>query len=292
MEKVDLDFIVTPKLISPFRYVGGKRNMVKQILPLIPEHLQYIEPYCGSGAIFFSKTRSKIEVLNDINSDIVNFFRVLQNEELAEKLVEKLVFTPYSYEEFKLAGSIVYGEEEDLVLRAWGWFVLYNQGFGGTGDRNSWGKTKTLVSRNISDNVNSWRGRLKLLEFWMDRLQSVQIEHRDALECIQYWDTPTSFFYLDPPYVRSTRKKTLYTHETNDAHHQRLVDILLSLKGRFVLSGYWNDLYSPLLEICERINIDRAISVTGRTKDYPASGTSSITSNPEKMRVETLLVKR
>lgn len=291
MEKVDLDFIVTPKLISPFRYVGGKRNMVKQILPLIPEHLQYIEPYCGSGAIFFSKTRSKIEVLNDINSDIVNFFRVLQNEELAEKLVEKLVFTPYSYEEFKLAGSIVYGEEEDLVLRAWGWFVLYNQGFGGTGSQ-SWGRSKTFIRRDMSHNVNSWRGRLKLLEVWIDRLQSVQIEHRNALECIQYWDTPTSFFYLDPPYIQSTRRRKFYVHETDDEHHQKLVDILLSLEGKFILSGYWSDLYSPLMEICERIDTERAISITGRTRDYPTSGDGSITNNPNMMRVETLLVKR
>jgi len=126
----------------------------------------------------------------------------------------------------------------------------------------------TATDRGMSGTSNRWRGRLHLLETWHDRLSRVQLDNRDALDVIKYWDTDNTVFYLDPPYVVSTRKrKKVYDYETDDNHHEKLIDILLKIKGQAVLSGYDTPLYQRLLESgWKKIEFETACHAAGRIR--------------------------
>jgi len=99
----------------------------------------------------------------------------------------------------------------------------------------------------MAECTNKWRGRFRLLTIWHDRLTRVQLDNRDALEVGRYWDSPETFFYIDPPYVSETRKsKKVYANEPPDEHHRKLVSLLLTIQGGAAVSGYDHDIYRPL----------------------------------------------
>ena len=262
---------------------------MNHILPYIPKHTTYVEAYCGAASLLFAKPPSSVEVLNDLNQEIINFFRVLQNSETAEKFAERVVWTPYSSDEFIKA---IENTSEDPVDRAWAWFVRQNQVFAGGSKppaRGSWGKVITSTARGMAESTASWRGRLKLLGWWHDRLTQVQLDSRDALEVIRYWDKPGTFFYLDPPYVPTTRKYGRYQKEMTNADHARLVQILLGIKGTAILSGYMGQVYQPLID-AGWYRVD--IPTVAHSISHARTSESYFTEEPEgKNRVETLLIK-
>ncbi len=100
----------------------------------------------------------------------------------------------------------------------------------------------------MAETTSKWRSHLKLLEWWHDRLTRVQIDHTDGIKAIEYWDTPETLFYVDPPYVLSTRRGKTYEHEMTDEDHARLIQTLLRISGGAVVSGYENPIYRPLEE--------------------------------------------
>ena len=121
-----------PRIIlkTPISYYGGKQNMLKHILPLVPEHKIYIEPYFGGGSLFWAKEPSKSEVINDVNMNLVNFYQVLKNNGAA--LETKIKETLHSRETYKKA-MLIYDcpwlFADDPVIRAWAMYVVTNQGF-------------------------------------------------------------------------------------------------------------------------------------------------------------------
>lgn len=216
-----------------FSYYGGKQRMSRHILPLIPKHTVYVEPFAGGAALFFAKPRPLVsnshnyrEVLNDMHGEIVNFYRVLQDKNQFNKLLHRLIYTPYAREEHKFA---LYGEHVSKVDRAWAWFVNIQMSFS---NAESAGWRTNVMSKNIA---TVWRNQVHRLHDCHERMSGVHVECGDAIEIIQRWDSPQTLFYCDPPYPGAGQS---YTHRYSHDDFAKLVKALDGCQGSFLLSAY------------------------------------------------------
>ena len=205
--------------------------MTKYILPLIPKHTSYVEPFLGGGAVFWAKEPSPVEVLNDYNSHVMNFYAVLQTD--FETLNQLVQTTLHSRSTHKAASAMYHMPELFTPLqRAWAFWVVTSQGFssciGGWSYSRSNKKSKTIVNKK-----KQWNEELS------ERLEYVTLECRDALKVIEKWDAEDTFFYIDPPYIGAHQGH--YSGYTDD-DFQQLLEILASLKGMFLLSSYQSDM--------------------------------------------------
>lgn len=236
------------------RYLGGKFRMAPWIIGQLPAHKVYIEPFGGAANVLLRKPRSLVEIYNDLDDDVVNLFRVLRNEEQAERLIGLLELTPFARTEFVAA----YGVTTDPVERARRMIVRAFMGHGSCAariDRTTGFRGINLAAGNPSP-PRTWVGYPAALREVVDRLKGVAIEQRSAFDLIQDEDRPEALFYVDPPYVQSTRSRKQtrgapsngYAHELSDAQHEALLDLLLSLKGMVALSGYACPLYDTALQ--------------------------------------------
>lgn len=244
---------------NAFRYRGGKSFLVSKILPLIPKHHVYVEPFGGAMNILLNKEPSEVEVYNDIDSKLVIFFRVLRDEEKSQKLLKLLKLTPYSREEFFYCRDTI--DEGDDVTKAWKFYVVAQQGFSGMITKGGWS-----ISRS-RDVARTWANKIDKLEDIIRRLRTVQIENKDFRDIFKLYDTEDTFFYCDPPYVLETRgTQSIYDYEMSLQDHRDLVDILLNIKGTAILSGYYHKVYEPLeLNGWKRIDIRISNMAVGRT---------------------------
>ncbi|MBU2827841.1 DNA adenine methylase [Acidithiobacillus ferriphilus] len=257
---------------TPFPYLGGKSRMVNTIIPLLPPHTTYIEPFSGAANILLAKKPSQVEVLNDESGLLVNFFRVLQDPIQSAALLDRLEYTPYARMEYALALERL--DDPDPVMKAWAFFTAQCQGISGGGslggrNANNWGYSRT------ADQAQSFRGHVEKLPAIAERLLEVQIEHSDGVEVIRRWDAPDTLFYIDPPYADSTRtnKKgcAAYHCEIDDDGQQTLVDALLRLQGGAILSGYRTTLYRPLEDAgWERREFAVDLSAAARVRTFNA----------------------
>jgi DNA adenine methylase len=249
---------------SPIRYFGGKGNMVKKLLKLIPPHRIYVEVFGGGASLLFAKEPSPVEVYNDINSDLVNFFRVLRDPEKFEQFYRKAVLTPYSREEYCFCRE-TFRECQDDIERAYRFFVVARMSFSG---HHGWSFTVTQSCRGMVGSVSRWLSCLDSLPDIHARLMRVQIEHDDFRKIIPRYDTPGTFFYLDPPYVPDTRRSGRYTYEMTLDDYRELVEMLLALKGKAMLSGYKHEVYEPLERAgWQRIDYETACYAAAHTRD-------------------------
>ncbi len=221
------------KMKTPISYYGGKQKLAKTILSIIPAHILYCEPFIGGGAVFFSKPASNVEVLNDTNKELINFYSVVQNKFVdVERMIRATLHSRRLYEDART----VYANPHlfDEVKRAWAVWVLSSQTFSSMLD-GTWGYDK-------KDNTTTAKIHNKKSLFTEDlaiRLQNVQIECADALYIIQSRDTADSFFYVDPPYFNSNcGHYDGYSAEDFEA----LLRLLSGIKGKFLLSSYPSDL--------------------------------------------------
>jgi DNA adenine methylase len=223
------------------KYPGAKNRIANWICEYIPTHKVYLEPYFGSGAVFFNKIPAGIETLNDLDGNIVNYFRVIR--EKVQELVEQLEMTPYSREEYYKAFEI--SQEDSEVERARKFAVRCWQGFGCSNvHRNGFRSSQQSKSPHTT---KEWRSLPERLIEASERLKNAQIENLPAVELINRYDTEDVFIYVDPPYLHSTRKNYLYRYEMKDAEHEELLKTLASHPGKVLLSGYDNDLYNDML---------------------------------------------
>jgi DNA adenine methylase len=236
--------------ICAFSWYGGKTYHLDWILPIINQvdHKIYIESFGGSAAVLLNKKPSPIEVYNDIHGDLVNFFRVLRTE--GEDLISLLQLTPYSREEFVLSCEIP--KNLSPLERARMFFVRARQirnGLATNATPGKWSYTKKDVRRNWALPISQWFNAIDSLEDICTRIGQVQIENLDAFDIIQRYDTPESLHYIDPPYLLSSRTGGKnYEYEYNEDQHVNLINLLLNLKGKVVISGYKNELYPSLLK--------------------------------------------
>lgn len=233
---------------GPVTWFGGKGHVAGWVADHLPTHDTYVEPYGGAGSVLFTKSPAPIEVYNDIHGDVTNLFRVLRDS--PDELERRVTLTLHSRAEYEHAVTVLNSNETDPLERAVAFFVGMNQGFGGTYPTlGRWAKSKgQRLSNGMGNNTAQWWRKVAFIDTWHERLARVQIENRDALDVIRDFDSPTTTFYLDPPYPESTRRQSLnaYKHETTDDHHEKLVDLILSLNGAVVLSGYDTPIYDPL----------------------------------------------
>lgn len=230
------------------RYPGSKWSIAQWITSFFPEGYEkmvYLEPFFGSGAVFFNKNPSAVETINDLDGDIVNLFRVLRD--CPEELKRVLDLTPYSREEYDKS----FDPCDDQVERARRFVVRTTQAIGAKmGSKCGWRNHKQL---RIGGTACKWFNITKTLDAAARRLKGsstslVQIESMDALRLIERYNNPDVLMYLDPPYVMSSRKSgKLYRHEMDDTDQIRLLELICDSKAKIIISGYKSDLYDQYL---------------------------------------------
>jgi len=228
------------KIKTPITYYGGKQTMVNKILPLIPAHKLYVEPFLGGGAVFWAKPKSEMECINDLNGHVVTFYRVLK-EDFA--LLRRLILsTPSSRRIHRETEYILKNSEYYSDIRvAWAFWAQTNMSFsstifGGYG----YGKDIQAVKK-IDSKKRMFTQALK------KRLDRVDIECNDALKVIQSRDRQDTFFYIDPPYYNAHMGH--YDGYT-EAEFKELLSTLSEVKGNFLLSSYQSE---PLQEYTDKM---------------------------------------
>lgn len=221
------------------KYPGAKWNCAEWIISHFPPHKHYVEPYFGSGAVFFNKQPAAHEVINDLSGDVVNLFRVIR--ERGEELAALIEMTPWAREEYERS----YEPCDDALERARRFVVRVWQA-------NSADLTARVGWRNVGPQGNAstsavWRGVPERVLLLADRLKDAEIERTPAVDIIARYATPERLIYADPPYPLATRTGALYQHEMTDADHAALLDTLDAHPGPVVLSGYHCALYDDRL---------------------------------------------
>jgi len=232
------------RLRAPFGWMGGKFLISRKIVDVLPKHRIYVEVFGGAANLFIIKAPSPVEVYNDIDSGLVNFFRVLRDPEKFQRFYEQMCFMPFSREEYDFCKE-TWEKETDDVMRAVKWYVVARQSFGGQFASN-WGYSIKNSWRGMSQVTSRYFSAIEMLPDIAARFLMAQIEHDDFRKVIPRFDTEETLFYCDPPYVPSTRRSGEYRHEMTEQDHEELVDILLSIKGMAILSGYPNPIYERL----------------------------------------------
>jgi len=228
---------------APVTWFGSKSRLVKQITKYFHAHQTFVDVFGGSGAILLGKRPSKVEVYNDLNRKMVSLFRVLASPRKSKELVHLLELTPYSREEFGRCRGEINSVENEIEL-ARQMIVVQRQSHGGQG--NQWSYCVDGHAAGHSASVRKFHAGIERLPEITKRIRKTQIEYLPWQEVIRRYDRAQTLFYLDPPYVPSTRTNGKYEHEMSLAEHTAMVDALLTLAGNEVLSGYAHDVYLPL----------------------------------------------
>lgn len=236
------------KLIA-FGWYGGKYNHLDWLLPLLPESIHYCEPFGGSAAVLLNKAPAPVETYNDIDGEVVNFFKVLREKK--DQLIYEIGLTPFSREEFHVAvKSNGNGSSLSDLERARRFFIRARQvrtGLAQTASVGRWANCLATSRAGMAGAVSRWLGSVEALEFIASRFLRVQIEHDNALEVIRRYDSKDTLFYCDPPYPHESRGDVkAYRYEMTDDQHEDLANLLRSVKGKVAISGYRCELMNRL----------------------------------------------
>lgn len=232
----------------PLRYHGGKFRIAPWIISHMPPHRIYVEPFGGGASVLMRKPRCYAEVYNDQWASVVNVFRVLRDPEQAARLTQLIELTPYARNEFM---GTYQPDSDDQVENARRTILRSLAGFG-SGSVNDAHVTgfRGNTTRSGTTPAQDWRNYPARIPQFVERLQGVVIENRNAADVIAQHDSPQTLFYVDPPYPRSTRNATrasgVYAVEMTDADHETLAGLLHSVSGMVLLSGYGCPLYDRL----------------------------------------------
>ncbi len=232
--------------VIPFGWYGGKYSHLDWLLPLLPKCHHYCEPFAGSGAILLNREPSPVETYNDLDGEVVNFFRVLRDN--GETLVKSIGLTPFSREEFAIACKL--DPTVDSPERARRFYVRARQvriGLAQTATLGRWANCKNTSRAGMSGVISRWLGAVEDLPIIAERLLRVQIENRPALQVIRLYDSPETLFYCDPPYIHDTRGDSkAYGYEMTNGQHVELAETLNSVQGMVALSNYPCELMEQL----------------------------------------------
>lgn len=236
------------KLIA-FGWYGGKFSHLDWLLPLLPNTNHFCEPFAGSAAVLLNRDPSPVETYNDIDGEVVNFFKILRDKK--EDLLYAIGMTPFSREEFKIAIQALKEPNKFTDFeRARLFYVRARQvrtGLAQSASNGRWANCLNTSRAGMAGAVSRWLGSVEGLEYIAARLLRVQIENDDALKIIQRYDSDETLFYCDPPYIHSTRgDNNAYGNEMTDNDHIKLAEIVNSSKGLFAISNYDCDLMNEL----------------------------------------------
>jgi DNA adenine methylase len=242
---------------GPLKWHGGKHYLAQKIVSRMPQHTHYVEPYAGGLAVLLAKPCLGSEVVNDLNQDLTNFWRVLQDEELFTLFQRRVEAIPFSEIEWRDAKQPKESSQDAqngrlenvaLVERAARFFVVCRQSLSGR-CQDFAPLTRNRIRRGMNEQVSAWLNAVEGLPVVHARLKRVVVLNRPGLEVIWAQDGPETLFYLDPPYVPKTRSDpdTWGELEMTEAEHQELLDAIQNLQGRVMLSGYRCPLYDSQL---------------------------------------------
>lgn len=226
------------------KYPGAKWNLASWIISHMPPHESYLEPYFGSGAVFFNKEPARIETINDLDGEIVNFFSVCR--EHPEELARAINLTPWAREELKESQKVADDPVERARRTAVGCYMTFGSRRCSKSFRHSTGKYKHYGP----DNAKLWGKLPETIIQVAQRLKNAQIENRPAIDLIKSFDGPEVLVYLDPPYMKDTR--TLhgdqYHFEMSDQEHEELLKTIIIFTGKVIISGYDHEMYNDYLK--------------------------------------------
>ena len=249
-----------PKLTQPLKWHGGKHYLAKKIIDLMPAHLHYVEPYAGGLSVLLNKDpfdprhqwgkksfeRGTSEIVNDIHHSLQNFWDVLKGSKSFRRFQRILEATPFSEIEFNRAANHTPESDPD-VDSAVRFFIRCRQSRAGSfKDFGTLSRNRTR--RKMNEQSSAWLNAVEGLSQVHDRLKRVVILCRDALDVIKQQDGEKTLFYLDPPYLHSTRASTdNYKYEMSKSDHRQLLEVICSCKGSIMLSAYKNLMYQKML---------------------------------------------
>lgn len=231
-----------------FGWYGGKFSHLDWLLPLLPPAEHFCEPFGGSAAVLINRTPSPLETYNDLDGEVVIFFKVLREQ--SDQLIRAIGLTPFSRKEFEFA--IEHEEDDQLsdLERARLFFVRARQVRTGLAQKASsgrWANCKLTSRAGMSGAVSRWLGSIDGLSEIVERLLRVQIENAPAVEVIRRYDSPQTLFYCDPPYTHDARGDiNAYKFEMKNEAHRELAEVLRSIKGMAAVSGYESPLMNEL----------------------------------------------
>lgn len=244
-----------PQVYTVLRYYGGKYYFAKYINKIQPPHKIFVDVFGGSGVIILGRWfSSDIEVYNDIFEPLPIFFSVIKDREKSKILQERLISILNQYKEYDDMREFYREVKEYILTNKYknysdidvAIFVFYsiNLSFSGVLKGKGFSTSGTKINK-----ISTLKSKIDRISYASQRFENVIIENKDFIEIIEKYDSKDTLFYLDPPYVKESRiTKKAYIFEMNDKQHEILVDILLSLKGKFILSGYDNSVYKRLEE--------------------------------------------
>ena len=263
------------KLARPaFRYHGSKFALADWVMSFFPDQKDYDlwgEPFSGNASVTLRKRRSPLEVINDMDGNVINFFYVLRRWPF--ELIQAVELTPYAHEEWVKSWK----DTDDAVEKARRFFIRsYGSIAGPTAQWNTGWRRQVKLSRGITGNKMTAAavtfGRIEHLWQVAERLKGVMIERMDAIQLVLKYDHDRALWYFDPPYVWATRGRwsnTAYTHEMEDGDHVQFCEVARTLEGFVIISGYENDIYTEQLEAhgWERIDRDARINGAGKATE-------------------------
>lgn len=227
------------------KYPGAKWSLASWIISHFPPHHSYLEPFFGSGAVLFTKKRSNIETVNDLDGEVVNLFYWIRTD--PERLARAIYWTPYAREVYNKAWDAQY-TETDSFQRAVNFYarMMMGHGFRTTGEKVGW--KNDVRGREKAYAATYWCKTPEVIIDAAERLRGVQIENRPAAELISRFNYANVLIYADPPYLLGTRHGKQYRCEMTDTDHRDLLDVLKAHKGPVLLSGYESRLYNEALQ--------------------------------------------
>ena len=233
---------------AALRYPGAKWSIAGTIVSYFPDHYHYVEPYFGSGAVFFTKDASPHELINDTSGTVVNFFRVLRDH--TDELLWALETTPWSRDEYNNSDKAMDDPLEDarrFVVRVW-------QAHASVLAKKTGWRTRGAKQRSRGMSIR-WQRVPSDLARIAHRLQDAEIENRPAVDVMKRFSGGDCLIYADPPYLPSTRTQRLYDHEMTEDDHAEMLEVLRAHNGAAVLSGYDNDLYNTVLSDWKKVTV-------------------------------------
>ena len=262
------------------RYHGGKFRLASWIIPQMPEHICYVEPFGGAAGVLLQKPRSYAEVYNDLDGEVVNLFRVLRDPEMNQRLRDACALTPYSRDEFCAAREVV----TESVERARRMVVRACMGFGSASGIGGNSGFRSDSKRKYATAAHLWERYPENLSAVCQRLKGVIIENKDALAVMRAHDAKTTLHYIDPPYVPETRVQgnRYYNHEMTVEGHEQLLAVARTMTGMVMISGYDTDVYNDMLVGWQKMEKSSRISAGRGTKVR----TECLWSNPAAQQTE------
>lgn len=247
-----------PTVQPPLKYHGGKHYLSDWIVSWFPPHTHYVEAFAGGLAVLLRKDPNGIsEVINDFDGDLTNFWRVLKDEAEFAAFQRRVEATPFSSKEFGEADFL--DPDDDAVERAVKFFVRCRQSRQGL-RKDFATMSRSRTRRGMNDQVSSWLTAIDGLPEIHERLKRVVIFNEDAVAVIKREDSSDTLYYCDPPYLHETRVVTdAYACEMTGEDHERFLITLAGIEGKFLLSGYRNDLYDAYADRNGWHRVDREI---------------------------------